>query len=184
MPTCKANGIELYYETFGEDADPPLLLVMGLGAQMIAWDEEFCLTLVDRGFRVIRFDNRDVGLSSKIEGGGSIVDAMAKAAQGQAISAPYTLSDMAADAIGLLDHLGIDRAHVVGASMGGMIAQAIAIEHPTRGPDPHVHHVDDRRSGRRPAHPGGHGSAARAAGAEPGRGGRIGGGRFTRHREP
>ena len=132
MPTCKSNGIELCYETFGDAADPPLLLVMGLGAQMIAWDVNFCEALVDRGFFVIRFDNRDVGLSSKFEGGGGIAEALARAAQGEPIQAPYLLSDMAADAVGLLDHLGIDRAHVVGASMGGMIAQAIAIEHPDR----------------------------------------------------
>jgi pimeloyl-ACP methyl ester carboxylesterase len=132
MPTCKANGIDLHYETHGSSDDPALLLVMGLGAQMIAWDDGFVDALVDRGFFVVRFDNRDVGLSSKIEGSGNLMEAMAKAAAGQPIEAPYTLSDMAADAVGLLDHLGIDRAHVVGASMGGMIAQTIAIEHPAR----------------------------------------------------
>ncbi|MDQ3106806.1 MAG: alpha/beta fold hydrolase [Actinomycetota bacterium] len=133
MPTCKSNGIELHYETHGQEDDPALLLVMGLGAQMIAWDEEFCDALVDRGFFVIRYDNRDVGLSSKIEGGGgSFLESFAKAQQGEAITAPYLLTDMAADAMGLLDHLGIERAHVVGASMGGMIAQTIAIEHPER----------------------------------------------------
>jgi pimeloyl-ACP methyl ester carboxylesterase len=118
--SCSANGIELCFETFGDAEDPALLLVMGLGAQMISWDEDFCAALVDRGFHVIRFDNRDVGLSTKVE------------PQPGADGPPYTLSDMAADAIGLLDHLGIDAAHVVGASMGGMIAQTIAIEHPSR----------------------------------------------------
>jgi pimeloyl-ACP methyl ester carboxylesterase len=128
-----ANGIEIEYETFGEDSDPPLLLVMGLGAQLVAWDTELCEGLVDRGFYVIRYDNRDVGLSTKIEVGD--VDAMTelmKAMSGGSPSAPYSLADMADDAVGLLDHLGIDRAHVVGASMGGMIAQAIVIAHPER----------------------------------------------------
>ena len=133
MPLCKANGIELYYETFGDPADPPLLLVMGLGAQMTAWDDDLCRAFVDRGFFVARFDNRDVGLSSRIEGkGGNFMETFLKASQGQPVEAPYKLTDMAADAVGLLDHLGIERAHVVGASMGGMIAQTIAIEHPSR----------------------------------------------------
>ena len=133
MPTCKANGIELYYETFGEAADPTLLLVMGLGAQMTAWEDDFCLGFVDRGFHVVRYDNRDVGLSSRIDAkGGDFMTSFLAASQGQPVDAPYLLTDMAADAIGLLDHLGIDQAHVVGASMGGMIAQTIAIEHPDR----------------------------------------------------
>ena len=131
MPLCKTNGIELCFETFGDPTDPALLLVMGLGAQMTAWDDELCAAFVDRGFFVIRFDNRDVGLSSKVDGG-NLFELLAKAAQGQPVDPPYRLSDMAADAIGLLDHLGIERAHVVGASMGGMIAQTIAIEHPSR----------------------------------------------------
>lgn len=133
MPLCKSNGIELCYETFGDPADPPLLLVMGLGAQMTAWDTELCSAFVDRGFFVVRYDNRDVGLSSRIEGsGGNFMETFLKASQGQPVDAPYRLTDMAADGIGLLDHLGIERAHVVGASMGGMIAQTIAIEHPSR----------------------------------------------------
>ena len=128
-----SNGIEIEYETFGEDGDPPLLLVMGLGAQMITWDTEFCEGLVDRGFFVIRYDNRDVGLSTKIDVGD--LDPMTeimKGFTGGEPAAPYLLADMADDAVGLLDHLGIDRAHIVGASMGGMIAQAIAIAHPER----------------------------------------------------
>ena len=132
MPLCKSNGIELCYETFGDPTDPALLLVMGLGAQMTAWDEDLCQAFVDRGFFTIRFDNRDVGLSSRIEGKGDFMTSFLAASQGQPIDAPYRLSDMAADAMGLLDHLGIEQAHVVGASMGGMIAQTIAIEHPGR----------------------------------------------------
>ena len=130
-----ANGIEIEYETFGDPtSDPPLLLVMGLGAQMVAWDADFCEGLVDRGFFVIRFDNRDVGLSTKIDVGDLDVDGRAHegARRASTSTAPYLLTDMAADAVGLLDHLGIDRAHIVGASMGGMIVQTIAIDHPER----------------------------------------------------
>ncbi len=131
--TIKANGIELCYEEFGEPGDPPLLLIMGLGAQMIAWDEEFCRGLVGRGFRVVRFDNRDVGRSSWWESPGlDLMGNIMRAMAGQSISAPYLLSDMAADAAGLLDALDIPAAHVVGASMGGMIAQTLAIEHPDK----------------------------------------------------
>ncbi|MCP5029042.1 MAG: alpha/beta hydrolase [Actinomycetia bacterium] len=131
MPTATVGSIELHYEEFGDPDDPPLLLVMGLGAQMIVWPDEFCLGLVDRGFRVIRFDNRDVGLSTYLDG--AEVDlgaAMMAGLSGQPYSAvPYTLSDMAADAVGLLDHLAIDDVHIVGASLGGMIVQTMAIEH-------------------------------------------------------
>jgi pimeloyl-ACP methyl ester carboxylesterase len=129
MPRASTNGIEIEYEGFGEEDAPPLLLVMGLGAQMIAWDDEFCTQLAATGFRVVRFDNRDVGLSTKTEG--PLPDIMA-ALQGDASSANYTLDDMADDAAGLLDVLGIRAAHVVGASMGGMIAQTLAIRHPER----------------------------------------------------
>jgi pimeloyl-ACP methyl ester carboxylesterase len=127
---AKVNGIEIAYETFGDPSDPPLLLVMGLATQMIAWDEAFCDMLVSRGFRVIRFDNRDVGRSTHLKGGPrpKVVRAMA----GIAKDPHYTLEDMADDAFGLLDHLEIDAAHVVGASMGGMIAQTMAIRRPER----------------------------------------------------
>ncbi len=128
------NGIEIAYETMGDPSDPALLLVMGLGAQMISWDDELCESLVDRGFYVIRFDNRDTGLSTKVpvEGDLDIAAALAEVIGGGTPSAPYLLADMAADALGLLDALGIDRAHVVGASMGGMIAQSIALAAPER----------------------------------------------------
>jgi pimeloyl-ACP methyl ester carboxylesterase len=131
MPTIAVNDIEICYESFGPDDAPPLLLVMGLGAQMTLWSPGFVSELLDRGFRVIRFDNRDVGLSTKSSG--EPPDVMAIYAQflsGQPIDAPYTLSTLAADAVGLLDALGIPAAHIVGASMGGMIVQTIAIEHP------------------------------------------------------
>ena len=130
MPRAHANGIELEYDTFGDPSNPPMLLVMGLGIQMLGWDERFCNMLADRGYFVIRFDNRDVGLSSKIEGG-SPPDLM-KLMGGDFSSATYTLDDMAADAAGLLDELGIEKAHVVGVSMGGMIGQTLAIRHPER----------------------------------------------------
>ena len=128
------SGIELEYDSFGSSDDPALLLVMGFTAQMTAWSEGFCRRLAAGGRYVIRFDNRDCGLSSKLDGvhvDGAAV--MLAAMSGAALpSVPYTLSDMAADAVGLLDELGIDRAHVVGASMGGMIAQTMAIERADR----------------------------------------------------
>lgn len=130
----KANDIEIAYDTFGESPDPPLLLIMGLSSQMIYWDEAFCQELASRGYWVIRFDNRDVGLSTKLEKAGvpDLMQLLMKVQQGEAVEAPYTLLDMAADAIGLLDALEIDTAHIVGASMGGMIAQSIAINYPER----------------------------------------------------
>ena len=127
MPRAHANGIELEWDEFGAADAPPLLLIMGLGAQMIAWDEDFCRLLAGRGLRVIRFDNRDVGLSTRIEGRGPNVLA---ALMGDTSSAAYTLDAMADDAAGLLDALDIEAADVVGASMGGMIAQTLAIRHP------------------------------------------------------
>jgi pimeloyl-ACP methyl ester carboxylesterase len=125
-----ANGVELCYQEMGDPDGEPLLLVMGLATQMLAWDEEFCALLAERGFRVVRFDNRDIGRSTKIEAAGvpSRVDMFV----GRRGTAPYLLRDMAADTFGLMDHLGIDSAHLVGASMGGMIVQTAAIEHPER----------------------------------------------------
>ncbi len=130
----RANGIELAYDEFGERGHPSILLIMGLGTQMIAWPEAFCRGLADRGFHVIRFDNRDIGLSEKIEGRpqpGVLLMVLASTL-GLPIRTPYTLDDMAADAVGLLDELGINTAHIVGASMGGMIAQLLAAHYPQR----------------------------------------------------
>jgi len=125
-----ANGIELAYQEMGAADGEPLLLMMGLSMQMIAWDETFCGMLAERGFRVVRFDNRDIGRSTRIESAG--VPRRLDMMTGRRASAPYLLRDMAADAAGLMDHLGIDSAHVVGASMGGMVAQTTAIEYPER----------------------------------------------------
>jgi pimeloyl-ACP methyl ester carboxylesterase len=124
------RGIELAYERFGDAGDPPLLLIMGLATQMLGWPDEFCAQLAGRGLFVVRFDNRDIGLSTHLD------DApppnLPAALMGDTSSAAYTLSDMARDAAGLLDELGVESAHVAGASMGGMIAQTLAIEHPER----------------------------------------------------
>ncbi|MEO1062112.1 MAG: alpha/beta fold hydrolase [Actinomycetota bacterium] len=134
MPELVAQDLTLHYDTHGDAADPTVLLVMGLGAQMTLWDLGFVEELVGRGYHVVRFDNRDVGLSSKTDAPMPDIMAMLMAAfAGQEPSgAAYTLSDMAADAVAVLDHLGVDRAHIVGASMGGMIVQTMAIEHPDR----------------------------------------------------
>jgi pimeloyl-ACP methyl ester carboxylesterase len=123
------NGVELVYETIGDPSGMPLLLVMGLGMQLIHWDRELCDELVERGFFVIRFDNRDAGRSTQVD---APVPPIMRAMAGFSIDSPYLLGDMADDAFGLLDHLGIERAHVMGASMGGMIAQAMAIARPER----------------------------------------------------
>jgi pimeloyl-ACP methyl ester carboxylesterase len=133
VPTANANGIEIAYETFGDPTHPTILLVMGLGAQMVAWDDGICALLVARGHHVVRFDNRDVGQSTWIDTPGLDIGAAALAAlMGDTSQTPYLLTDLAADAVGLLDHLGIESAHLVGASMGGMIVQTLAIEHPGR----------------------------------------------------
>ena len=136
MPTLTTpnTGIELFYEEKGHRDDEPILLVMGLGAQMILWPDEFVEALVGHGFRVIRYDNRDIGLSQKMEGAKApgIVWQVIRQRIGWPAKVPYTLSDMADDGAGLLSALEIERAHVVGASMGGMIAQLIGINHPMR----------------------------------------------------
>jgi pimeloyl-ACP methyl ester carboxylesterase len=129
VPRARSNGVELEYETVGRAGDPAVLLIMGLGAQLIDWPDELCAGLAGRGLFVIRYDNRDSGLSTSLDelGAPDLAGLFAGTAP-----APYRLTDLAADAVGLLDALGIDRAHVVGASMGGMIAQVVAIEHPDR----------------------------------------------------
>jgi pimeloyl-ACP methyl ester carboxylesterase len=134
MTAIQANGIALEYESIGDPGAPAILLVMGLGTQMIAWPDPLCDGLVRAGFRVIRFDNRDCGLSEKFGSLGTpnVGRAMLRAWLGLPVRAPYTLDDMALDAIGLLDALGIPGAHVVGASMGGMIGQVLAARHPGR----------------------------------------------------
>jgi pimeloyl-ACP methyl ester carboxylesterase len=128
------NGVTLEYETMGDPSHPTLLWIMGFTAQLVAWPDELMQMFVDRGFHVVRFDNRDCGLSTKLDGVHVDTAAVTAAAvmEQPVPPVPYTLSDMAADAAGLLEHLGIARAHVVGASMGGMIAQTFAIEHRER----------------------------------------------------
>ncbi|MCK5753283.1 MAG: alpha/beta hydrolase [Mycobacterium sp.] len=133
--TASSGEVDIHYEDMGDPADPAVLLIMGLGAQMIFWRAEFCQKMIDQGLRVIRFDNRDVGLSGKLpehHSGAPLLPRMARSFLGMASPAAYTLEDMADDAAALLDHLGVDRAHVVGASMGGMIAQVFAARHRAR----------------------------------------------------
>jgi pimeloyl-ACP methyl ester carboxylesterase len=127
---CHVGDIDLCYETFGDPADPAMLLVMGLGTQMLGWNEDFCAELAARGFHVIRFDNRDIGRSTHLEDVRS--PTLVQLLRRDRRAAAYTLAEMAADSVGLLDHLGIERAHVVGASMGGMIAQTLAARRPER----------------------------------------------------
>ena len=128
MPRAHVNGVDIEYDTHGNPSDPALLLVMGLSAQLTAWPEGFVDLLVARGFFVIRYDNRDIGLSTKFEGLPDLTGLFA----GDPSSAPYLIEDMADDGVALLTELGIARAHVVGASMGGMITQAMVIRHPER----------------------------------------------------
>ncbi|MGE0214574.1 alpha/beta fold hydrolase [Mycolicibacterium sp.] len=132
--TARSGELDIHYEDMGDPNDPAVLLVMGLGAQLLLWRMGFCEKLVNQGLRVIRFDNRDVGLSSKVTGQrtGPLLPRMARSVAGRPSPAPYTLEDMADDAAALLDHLGIDAAHVVGGSMGGMIAQVFAARHQPR----------------------------------------------------
>ena len=134
MPKAKVSNTEIEYETIGDSISKPLLLIAGLGSQMLAWSDEMCENFADHGFFVIRFDNRDVGLSTKFEDAGipNFLEISAAYTRGEIPEVPYTLEDMAGDAIGVLDALNIDKAHIWGASMGGMIAQVLAYRHPSR----------------------------------------------------
>lgn len=134
MTRVRANGIEIEYEVTGDKSGPALLLVMGLGAQLTIWPDALVEGLAKRGFYVIRYDNRDTGLSTDFASWGvaDVPAAIQKLMRSEKVAAPYYLDDMAADAVGLLDALGIERAHMVGASMGGMIVQIVAAQHPER----------------------------------------------------
>lgn len=132
MAQIKANGISVEYDVSGPENGVPLLLIMGFGSQMTSWTPAFTQALVDAGYRVIRFDNRDVGLGQRFDGLPVAKDVAAAMAAGKTPDVPYTLNDMAADAAGLLDALGIESAHIAGASMGGMIAQLVALNHPEK----------------------------------------------------
>ena len=135
MPAAHVNGLTLEYETLGNPSHPAVLLVMGLGGPMIMWEASFCQALVDAGFFVVRYDNRDCGKSTKLDDFDlpDVLQMVASWMNDGEIDGPYRLSDMAADAAALLDAIGLDKAHVVGASMGGMSAQTLASEFPSRG---------------------------------------------------
>ena len=134
MPQVKANGINIEYESFGPEDRETVLLIMGLGAQLTMWPVELCDELVKRGYRVIRFDNRDVGLSHKFDDLGmpDMAEIFGALMAGKPAASPYALDEMAKDAVGVLDAAGVKQAHIVGASMGGMIAQLVAANHPDR----------------------------------------------------
>lgn len=134
MPNVTANGIQIEYETFGDRSSSALLLIAGNGAQLLFWDAGFCELLAKTGLIVIRFDNRDAGLSTKFDEAGflDIMAAIKAAMEGEHVAAAYSLDDMADDCVGLLDALHIEKAHICGASMGGMIAQVVAYRHPQR----------------------------------------------------
>lgn len=134
MATANANGIQIEYDTFGKSSHPALLLIIGLGSQLIHWQDEFCQQIADNGFYVIRYDNRDSGLSTKFEGLSSeeIMEKIMALFSGQKVSVPYTIEDMSSDAVGLLDEMKIEKAHICGMSMGGYIAQTFAINNPSR----------------------------------------------------
>jgi pimeloyl-ACP methyl ester carboxylesterase len=134
VPRVRSNGIELEVESFGADGAPVVLLITGLSAQLVRWDERFCAGLVERGLRVLRFDNRDAGLSTKLDGAGprDVARAIGAALRGEPVEPAYRLEDMADDAAGLLDALGVESVHVAGTSLGGMVAQLLAIRHPSR----------------------------------------------------
>ena len=133
--TARSGELDIHYEDMGDENDPTVLLIMGLGAQLLLWRKGFCERLVSQGFRVVRYDNRDVGLSSKVEGrhtGAKLLPRMARSYLGRRSEAVYTLEHMADDAAALLDHLHVEKAHIVGGSMGGMIAQIFAARYQHR----------------------------------------------------
>jgi len=134
VASVTANGIQIEYETFGDAASQALLLIIGLGCQLIHWQDEFCQQIADSGYQVIRFDNRDKGLSTRIEGppAGQIMEKIIGLSMGLSVAVPYTIEDLADDALGLLDALNIDKAHICGMSMGGFIAQTLALKNPER----------------------------------------------------
>jgi pimeloyl-ACP methyl ester carboxylesterase len=134
MPKASVRNLQIEYETFGESSNPALLLIIGLGGQLIEWPEAICKKFAANGYYVIRFDNRDSGLSSKLDDAGipDISEIFNALLSGKPAKPPYTLEDMADDAVGLLDALNIQKAHICGMSMGGMIAQAVAIKHASR----------------------------------------------------
>ena len=131
---AKVNDIEIVFDTFGDPNKYPILLIMGLGAQMIDWKDGFCERLASHGYWVIRYDNRDAGLSTKFDDAGvpNMMQMLVASSQGETLESPYMIKDMVDDGVGLLDVLKIERAHVIGVSMGGMIAQSMAIHHPAR----------------------------------------------------
>ena len=134
MASVTANGIQIEYETFGDSAAPALLLIIGLGCQLIHWQDAFCQQIAESGYNVIRYDNRDKGLSTKFDGltSDEIMEKIVALFMGETVPVPYTIEDMADDATGLLDALNIDKAHICGMSMGGYIAQTFALKNPTR----------------------------------------------------
>lgn len=134
MPKAMCNGINIHYEVSGASTDKPIVLISGVGTQLTRWNEAFVQALVDEGFHVIRLDNRDIGLSDGHDAAGvpDYRQVLAAKSRGEPAAVPYTLDDMADDVAALLDHLSIERAHVVGSSMGGMIAQLVAVRHPSR----------------------------------------------------
>ena len=134
MARVRANNIDIEYEAIGREGDPAILLIMGIGQSLMAWRDLFCLGLAEKGYRVIRFDNRDAGRSTYLAefGAPNAVGLMSKILAGETVAVPYSLDDMAADAAALLSELGVERAHIVGASLGGMIAQLVAVNHPAK----------------------------------------------------
>jgi pimeloyl-ACP methyl ester carboxylesterase len=132
MPYARRGSVELFFDMTGDANHPPVLLVAGLGQQLIGWDTDAVQDLADQGYFVVRFDNRDVGLSTKLSGEVDLMSVLAAAVMGRTPEVPYTLADMANDILSVMDHLAIERAHVVGVSMGGMIGQRLALDTPQR----------------------------------------------------